>query len=287
MALTLQRRLLRASDGAQLAAYVHEPLTATDQTPTIVLAHGWCLSYRSWLPVIRRLATRGDTRVIAWDQRGHGASTLAGGSMRPSGESLPRLGDDLAAVVDQLVPARSRVTLGGHSMGGMTVLAFAGRHPDLLARVDRVLLASTAMGGLGDPDSRLALQATRIASRMRGRPGRLVTARSQRRTSFGEHPRPEDVRATATIIGRTRVSTIGTFYAAMMAYDEEASAPLLAGRPVTVVVGSRDRLTPRRFARLLGNAIPGASLTVLDGVGHMTPYEAVDTLVSELRPEPA
>lgn len=46
--------------------------------------------------------------------------------------------------------------------------------------------------------------------------------------------------------------------------------------PSTVLVGSRDLLTPPRMARVLEREIPGARLEVLPGIGHMLPLEAPD-----------
>ena len=50
------------------------------------------------------------------------------------------------------------------------------------------------------------------------------------------------------------------------------------GVPTTVVVGSRDILTPPRLGRGLAAAIPGARLIELPGAGHMLPYEEPDRL---------
>ena len=48
--------------------------------------------------------------------------------------------------------------------------------------------------------------------------------------------------------------------------------------PTTVVVGSRDLLTPPRLGRALAAAIPGARLVEVPGAGHMLPYEEPDRL---------
>lgn len=287
MPVALTRRVVTSTDGAQLATYTYEPAGAPDHLPTIVLAHGWALTHETWLPVTERLAACGGVRVVLWDQRGHGGSTYGAGSSRPRKESVKQLGADLAAVIDALVPATSRLTLGGHSMGGMTVMAYAGLHPEVLAaRVDRVLLASTAMGELHGPGIPLERQVMTAITRLRlpWRPGRLVTAGSQRRRVFGNYPRPQDVQAARGMLAQTRFTTFGAFYLALMEHDESAAMESLAQVPVTIVVGRLDRLTPRKFGRALAEAIPGAQLEVVEGIGHMTPYETPDLLVSALLP---
>jgi pimeloyl-ACP methyl ester carboxylesterase len=45
------------------------------------------------------------------------------------------------------------------------------------------------------------------------------------------------------------------------------------GLPTTVLVGTKDRLTPPRMARILAEGIPGAELVVLRDAGHMLPLE--------------
>jgi 3-oxoadipate enol-lactonase len=41
-----------------------------------------------------------------------------------------------------------------------------------------------------------------------------------------------------------------------------------------VIGGEDDQLTPPRMARALANAIPGARLVLMPGVGHLAPAEA-------------
>ena len=48
--------------------------------------------------------------------------------------------------------------------------------------------------------------------------------------------------------------------------------------PTTVVVGSRDGLTPPALSRRLAATIPGSRLVEVKGAGHMLPYEATGLL---------
>jgi pimeloyl-ACP methyl ester carboxylesterase len=48
--------------------------------------------------------------------------------------------------------------------------------------------------------------------------------------------------------------------------------------PTTVVVGTRDLLTPPRLGRGIAAAVPGARLVEVPGAGHMLPYEEPDLL---------
>ena len=281
--LNLEHRTVTTHDGARLAVYVHEPAHATDATPTVVFAHGWTLSHRSWLPVARRLASRDNPpRMVLWDQRGHGESTMAAGKNTAKNQTVRALGEDLLTIT-QLPPATSELVLAGHSMGGMTVMAFAGLHPDVVSeRVRGVVLVSTASGelrGMGIPGE-VALM--RALSRIPLKLGRAVRPRSQSRTSFGPGARLEDIADTARQIGGTRLATTGAFYAALMAHDELASLPVLNEVGTTVLCGTKDRLTPLKLNKKLADAMPNAHLRVIEGKGHMLTYEATDDVVAAI-----
>ena len=113
-----------AGDGTRLHAEVFGP----DGAPTIVFCHGWTCALRFWTYQIQALMP--DFRVVAWDFRGHGGSDPAA-----TGDyAIDAFGDDLQAVLEATVPAGQRALLAGHSMGGMAIVAWAGRHQDEVAR---------------------------------------------------------------------------------------------------------------------------------------------------------
>jgi 3-oxoadipate enol-lactonase len=53
-------------------------------------------------------------------------------------------------------------------------------------------------------------------------------------------------------------------------------------RPVQIVAGEEDLLTPLRFSREIAAAIPGAALTVLPHVGHGMFWETPDVFNTAL-----
>ncbi|GAA1878817.1 alpha/beta fold hydrolase [Lapillicoccus jejuensis] len=273
-----------ADDGALLAVQVHDPADGPDdEVTTLVLAHGWTLSHRTWDPVVAGLAGRPGLRVVTWDQRGHGRSTLARGRRRPRGVSVRRLAADLRTVVDATAP-EGPLVLAGHSMGGMTVMALAGRDPGLVTRrVRGVALVATSAGGLAEGTRPAQRWGARLAAHAPAVPlGRTITLQGQRALLFGEHADPGAVAATRDQVAATRLASFGGFYGALMAHDEVASLAVLADVPVTVLVGTRDRLTPERHARALVAALPHARLEVLDGAGHMLPYEATGEVTAAI-----
>jgi pimeloyl-ACP methyl ester carboxylesterase len=97
------------------------------QAPPLLLVHGGLDHCRSWDHLAQALRTR--FHVLAPDLRGHGQSDWASGSSYSLADHVY----DLTCLVNS---ARSRkVTIVGHSMGGMVSLTYAGAFPDKVSRL--------------------------------------------------------------------------------------------------------------------------------------------------------
>jgi pimeloyl-ACP methyl ester carboxylesterase len=237
--------------------------------PTVVLSHCWTGSRATWEPVAARLVAAG-RRVVLYDQRGHGASPLG-----PGAPTVARLGEDLAAVLET-IDARDAV-LAGHSMGGMALQALAVTRPDVVAdRVRALILAGTAgFGVAAGPLSvpvRFVTGDRRIERLLAGRFGPALS-----RASVGRHPRHAHLVATRDAFLSLPTEVRLQFLTALQAMDFRPGLANVAV-PTTVVVGSRDLLTPPRLGRAIAAAIPGARLVEVPGAGHMLPYEEPDLL---------
>jgi pimeloyl-ACP methyl ester carboxylesterase len=232
--------------------------------PTVVLSHCWTGTRATWEPVAARLVAAGH-RVVLYDQRGHGASTMG-----PLAPTVAQLGDDLAAVLEA-VDARDAV-LAGHSMGGMAIQALAVARPDVVAeRVRALVLAGTAgfgvAAGLFSVPVRFVTGDRRVERLLAGRLGPALS-----RGAVGRQPRQAHLVATRDAFLSLPTDVRRQFLTALQAMDFRAGLPGVAV-PTTVVVGSRDLLTPPRLARALAAAVPGARLVEVPGAGHMLPYE--------------
>ncbi|MGB4837302.1 MAG: alpha/beta hydrolase [Nostocoides sp.] len=276
---------VRTEDGATLVGEVYPPAGEPDPAlPTVVLAHGWTLNRTVWSRVIRGLHAQGEYTVVTYDQRGHGQS-----SPGTAPASIPQLGRDLHAVIDAAVDT-PRLVLGGHSMGGMTIMAYAGQHPaDLLARVERVVLLGTAAAEVERPGlvglvetgvMRVAAHGPRVPA------GVFVRNRHQRHLNFGDDPDPRDVKLVRKAIAGTSIRDMGQYFTALEALDERASLAALGTISTTILVGEKDRLTPVSYARALHHGIPGSRLIELPAKGHMLGYEAPEVVVDALVADP-
>jgi pimeloyl-ACP methyl ester carboxylesterase len=269
-----------------------------DAPLTVILVHGWTLDSRTWQHQLAYLATAvGEpVRVLAFDHRGHGRS----GPVRIEDATVARAAEDLAEVIARAAPT-GRLVLAGHSLGGMTIMALAETRPELLERVAAVALVATSAGGLaGLTPIRSSRAAARWAaarwSRLeaalnrrllaRGeRPGRLPAALVRpgvRWLTFGRPAARAEVRVAARMIAGCSPYTMAAFRPSLDEHDRAAVLPSLTGRPVLVLGGSHDRLTPLPHSQLLAEGIPGAELVVYDGAGHMLPLERGPDLTRRL-----
>ncbi|GIH90934.1 alpha/beta fold hydrolase [Planobispora siamensis] len=269
-------------DGVQLAVDVEE---AEAPEFAVVFAHGWVMNRHCWH--FQREALKGRASLVFYDQRGHGGSSA--GAFDAC--TIDRLGDDLAAVIDQAVPEGLPVVLVGHSMGGMTIMAFAARHPGrLAARVAGVTLLSTSSGQLGEstfglpgPVGRLAPVVTSaMFERMRARAAlidRNVALKTRtnlpvtRYVAFGPGARREHVRFVNAMAAATPTEVMVGFYNDFRVHDKLKALAAFASVETLIMVGSRDRLTPKVHSHRIAEALPGARLHVIPGAGHMIGLE--------------
>jgi pimeloyl-ACP methyl ester carboxylesterase len=64
-----------------------------------------------------------------------------------------------------------------------------------------------------------------------------------------------------------------TFRSTFDEHDRREALAAFDGGPAAVLVGDRDRLTPPRYAATIAEWLPGATLVILEGAGHMLPHE--------------
>jgi pimeloyl-ACP methyl ester carboxylesterase len=288
-------RKVRTDDGVDL----HVEVDGTSDAPlTVLLTHGFTARLGEWDG--QRAALRERARLVLWDHRGHGRS--AWGDRRTA--TIDRTGRDLGQVLDASTPS-GPVVLAGHSMGGMSVLALARQRPELFGtRVVGVFLLATSadrlfqdgvVGRLFGLARRLGLLAVYLwwlqliapfLERFRRR-GTALGRWFTRHYLFGrDDADPALVRRVQDMLEETPFPVTTAFYATFVEHDETAALEVLRRVPVTVVVGTHDRLTPaahsRRIAELVGS---GAELVVVPGAGHtvnLTRPEVVDAALLTL-----
>jgi pimeloyl-ACP methyl ester carboxylesterase len=274
-----------SSDGTEL----HVELFGAEEGPTLVLVHGWTEALRYWVYVIRQLSDQ--FRIVAYDLRGHGRSARA-----PDGDySLARFGDDLEAVLEATVPVGERAVVAGHSLGGMSIAAWAEHH-DVSARVGGAALLFTGIGGL--VGGQLVIHVPRFAQALadpvarygflgaRGSLPRISTPVSYaaiRYVAFGPDATPAQVAFFEKMLVACPSEVRSRTGLAMQEMDLYHVLPRLTV-PTLVMDGEDDKLTPPSHARRIAEELPNLfELIVLPNTGHMGPLEHPDEVCDALR----
>lgn len=290
-----------ARDGVVLHAEVDEVAPyengsgtkhSTDEA-TVVLVHGYALNLDCWH--FQRKYFRGKRRVVLYDQRSHGRSERS----PKENASIDELGHDLAAVLDQVVP-EGPVVLVGHSMGGMSIMAFAQHHPELFGdRVVGVGLVSTTAGGIRPhriissliPDSVGGTVAQRLIAALSRAPELVDSARRRGsnigflvtdRFAFGEEVPASYVQFVDEMLAGTPFAVLAEFFPHFESHDKFAILHAFASIPTTIICGTKDLLTSIGHSRKMAKQIEKSTLVEVPGAGHMVIMERADKVNAAL-----
>ena len=270
-----ERRDVVSRDGTRLRVELFGP----DGAPPLVLVHGWTCARRFWVEQLHALADR--FRIVACDLRGHGDSAAPAGA----DFSTDALADDLQAVLEATVPAGERALLAGHSLGAMTIVAWAGRFPQQVeARAAGAALLNTGVGDLIDQSLILKLPAgMRRAKALAGGiflsargslpPASPISLRAVRYVALSPSATPAQVAFCQEMVLACRHDVRAGFGRTLSRLDlADAIASLTV--PTLVLGGGRDRLTPPPHVERMAAALPRLAERVeLPRTGHMGPIE--------------
>ncbi len=262
---------------------------------TLVFAHGYALNLDCWH--FQREAFRGKHRMVFYDQRSHGRSERSDREHA----NIDQLGDDLASVISALAP-KGDVVLIGHSMGGMSIIAFAERHPELFARrVKGVGLVSTTAGGLHPhrtlgrwiPDRIGQVMAPRVIAALAKAPELVDSARRSGSNigflvadmfAFGGKDVPAaEVEFLDEMLAGTSFDVLAEFFPSFSQLDKFEHLAAFADIATTIVCGTKDRLTSIGHSRKMADKIPNAKLVECEGAGHMVIFESRDLVNAALQ----
>lgn len=233
----------------------------------VVLIHGLGNTLSSWDGVARSLRTT--YRVVRFDLRGSGASSV------PSGPYEPEMWTaDLLGLLDALDIDRAHLI--GHSLGSLIATRFASEHPD---RVRSLGLIGT---GPGTPEAEKPAQRDIAASIEEN--GMADRAANELEDAFSAHTR------------ETRPELLGLYRELLLSNDPGGYAASMRGMlafdlrevlgevqaPAHLVVGERDTVTPPLASFIMADGLTDSSVTVLPDVGHMLPLAAPKRLADEL-----
>jgi len=231
----------------------------------LVLIHGFGGSHRDWDALVAALP--GGRPVIAYDQRGFGASSADPGA--PFSHA-----DDLLALLDMLdIP---QADLCGMSLGGGSALEFALGHP---LRVRRLVLVSPLMGGW--PWTPAWIERWKEIGRA-ARAGDIARARAL----WWHHPLFDTLRESPA--GTAMHAAIEAYHGRQWVQDDQRPAVYDRDRlaalsvPTLLLTGARDVEDFRRIADAIAEA--GRCVTRIDhpGAGHMLNLEIPEVIAGRV-----
>ena len=235
--------------------------------PTVILIHGLSETRKVWWRQDSSLEP--SIRVISYDIRGFGDSPTgaADGSVR-------QMADDLGQLFSAF--ATGPAWLVGFSMGGVIAQRFALDFPELTTGL--VLIASSCAVGRGGQE----FFHHRIEQVTKGGLESLAeTNDSDARGCFYTDDEELINEYKKLRVGAVR-DPAGYLNAcnAMLGIAKNPLTPELGTIrcPTSVIAGEHDPYCPPKASKMISDAIPGAELTIIEGVGHCMQFEASDQL---------
>ncbi|MGY1809297.1 alpha/beta hydrolase [Blastococcus sp. SYSU D00669] len=248
------------------------------EDPTMLLIMGMGFQLVHWPEEFcRRLAAEG-FRVVRFDNRDAGRSAHLPGHRY----TLDDMADDAAGLLDALGVDSAHIV--GASMGGMIAQVMAVRHPDRVRSLAS-LMSTTGRRGVGRTS-------WRVLRHLFARPARSEAEAIERRVrvfaSIGSTAFAQDVdelrRVTALALARDPDARDGRrrHHRAVRTAGDRTAALGSVAVPTVVVHGTADRMCHPSGGRATADAIPGARLELIAGMGHDLPPGAWPRLVEVL-----
>ena len=229
---------------------------------SILLLHGLGGSRLSWEPQLAEFGAH--HLVAAWDMPGYGASPPLAG---PGPMTFPRLADAVIDWADDL--GAERVHLVGISFGGMIAQYTAAAHPGRIASL--TLLATSPKFGLDgtQPDEWRAARLAPIAAGQEP----IDFADRVLGSLAGPHITAEAMDGQRSAMARITGSALRRSIDCLVTHDSRSVLPRVSA-PTAVLVGALDDETPVAYAQAIVDLVPGATLEVIPGAGHLLNVEA-------------
>jgi pimeloyl-ACP methyl ester carboxylesterase len=228
-------------------------------TPEVLVLHGWARTHADFAAVVGPSSPRGALATLAPDLPGFGstpAPPTAWGAADYAGALVPLLEEETAG--------RPVVVLG-HSRGGCIAVALAAARPDLVRGL--VLTGAPLLPRPGP--ARKPAAGFRWARRLH----RVGLLHEETMEKYRKRYGSADYRNADGIMRDVFVRLVNE------RYDEELAALAAAHtNPVALVWGEDDPEVPLAVAEALAGRIPGATLSVWPGAGHLTPLTVPDAL---------
>jgi len=229
----------------------------TGSGPAILLVHGLGCRGEVWINQLPLFAEH--HRVIAVDLRGFGRSSKP---TEPGSYELDRFVDDLIALVEKLDIAPIHYV--GTSLGGYIGQVFAIRRPDLLRSL--VLCHTASVSSIPARVRAARLRALNKKSMVHY--GHLVASQA-----LAVHVRPAVHEWLCEMVADNDREVYTQVFNEGLGHFDVRKLVGAIRVPTMVLVGELDRVIPAAGGRKTAALIPGARLSAIAGVGHISYLE--------------
>lgn len=233
--------------------------------PWVVFSNSLATNLSMWDDQVAAL--RGRFRILRYDQRGHGKTEA---TKAPYDFTL--LINDALALFDALAIERAHFV--GVSMGGMTAIGLAERHPNrLLSIVPCDCSAGSTPAGKQQWDERIAI------ARSQGMEALVEPTVGRWFPEGALGAMPAIATKVREMIRTTPVEGFAGCAAAISDFDFKPGLPHIT-TPALFIVGTKDAMLGG--SRDAQAAIPGSRLVELEGCGHLSNLDGAERFTAVL-----
>jgi 3-oxoadipate enol-lactonase len=243
------------------AVDVNHVVTGPEDAPVVVLSNSLGSTYEMWDPQADALAER--FRVVRYDTRGHGRSPVPVGPY-----DIDDLTDDLVALLDRLRVHRAHVV--GLSLGGMTAMRLAARHPE---RVDRLVLLCT--GARLEPSSGWTDRAATVRAHGTAAVAPAVVDRWFTPAFLDADPAVR--KESEQMVADTPAEGYAGCCEVIAAMDLRPDLPRIAA-PTLAIAGADDPATPPPSLEEIATTVADGRLLVVPDAAHLASAERPATI---------
>jgi 3-oxoadipate enol-lactonase len=235
------------------------------QGPVLVFSNSLGTDFSMWDPQMAELAQR--FRILRYDTRGHGQSTVTAGDY-----TIEQLGRDVLGLLDTL--QLDRVHFCGLSLGGVIGIWLGVNAPD---RLNRLVLCNTAarIGTKEMWDARIA------TARKDGMKPVAAAVIERWFTPEFRASCPDQVAKAQRMLETTPPAGYAACCAAVRDVDLRDSVAQIKS-PTLIIYGGKDPVIPIADAQFLAKNIRGASIVELNAA-HLSNVEQADAFTEAVR----
>ncbi|MDB5494395.1 MAG: hypothetical protein JWP86_1732 [Phenylobacterium sp.] len=267
----------RATNGAVEIEY---ETFGDDRPEAVILINGLGSQMTRWpVALCEKLVARG-YRAIRFDNRDVGLSTWLDGQ----GYSISDMANDAIAVMDAAGVKKAHVA--GVSMGGMITQTVAIEHPERVASITSIMSATGAPGTMDStPEAAAVLNVPPPDPKADFEVFVAHGIKNARTIGSPAYPWDDDFLRERVIAEYRRAfnpAGVGRQMAAIRADGDRTERLKTLNVPAVVLHGAADPLLKPYGGEQTAQAIPGAELRIIAGMGHDLPPALYDTIVEAI-----